>query len=372
MATTILVKRSNVASKIPLVGDLQLGEIAVNTYDGKMYIKRFDGVTETIVDVTGAQQYVASDTAPTNPAPGTEWFDTSSGVLYTYVDDGVGAAQWVELGSIGNMAGPLLSVTDLTTYDSTSGTGSTAILSTITSPSTDEVLTWDGSNWVNQSVAAGGNPNLTLNNQLGYEITTTLADSGVSVPAGSKGIVRSIHVTNISGSSTNLTAEINYGGSNPISLADAVPVEAGSGIDLLIGPKVISNGDTINFLASAASSLHVTIIWEETTDTTYFGGGVDLTTNNTLTDLYISTGAPSILESILVSNDSPTESVPVRVIWTDGSDVIQGYYAYDVIIPLQATVEMLIQPKRIPAGHKIRVSATLADHVEVHIAGKTQ
>lgn len=45
----------------------------------------------------------------------------------------------------------LLAVTDLTTYSGTSGTGSTAIRSTFTSLTTNDVLTWDGLNWINQA-----------------------------------------------------------------------------------------------------------------------------------------------------------------------------------------------------------------------------
>lgn len=52
MANTIKVKRSAVAGKVPAVGDLQLGELAINTYDGKLFLKKNVGGNETIVDVT--------------------------------------------------------------------------------------------------------------------------------------------------------------------------------------------------------------------------------------------------------------------------------------------------------------------------------
>jgi hypothetical protein len=48
------------------------------------------------------------------------------------------------------------SVADLTEYTAASGTGSTAIRATITSPATNEVLTWNGTNWVNQTGGTGG------------------------------------------------------------------------------------------------------------------------------------------------------------------------------------------------------------------------
>ena len=56
MANTIKVKRSSVAGKVPTTGDLELGEIAVNTYDGKMYIEKNNGTASVVQigDVVGA------------------------------------------------------------------------------------------------------------------------------------------------------------------------------------------------------------------------------------------------------------------------------------------------------------------------------
>lgn len=51
MANTITHKKSNVAGKVPATTDLALGELAVNTYDGKAFIKKNVGGTETVVEV---------------------------------------------------------------------------------------------------------------------------------------------------------------------------------------------------------------------------------------------------------------------------------------------------------------------------------
>ena len=55
MAQTIKLKRSATAGKIPTTSSLELGEVAINTYDGKMYMKKSVEGTETIVEVTSAQ-----------------------------------------------------------------------------------------------------------------------------------------------------------------------------------------------------------------------------------------------------------------------------------------------------------------------------
>ena len=54
MAQTIKLKRSAVAGGAPTTSQLELGEVAINTYDGKMYIKKSVGGTESIVEISGA------------------------------------------------------------------------------------------------------------------------------------------------------------------------------------------------------------------------------------------------------------------------------------------------------------------------------
>jgi len=62
MSNTIRIKRSAVAGKVPTTGDLQLGELAINTFDGKLYTKKDNGAA-SIVEI-GAP--VASETTAGN------------------------------------------------------------------------------------------------------------------------------------------------------------------------------------------------------------------------------------------------------------------------------------------------------------------
>ena len=52
--STIKLRRSSVAGRIPTIAQLELGEIAINTADGKLYFKKYDAVanTESIIDVS--------------------------------------------------------------------------------------------------------------------------------------------------------------------------------------------------------------------------------------------------------------------------------------------------------------------------------
>jgi PAS domain-containing protein len=54
MSTTIKLRRSAVPGRIPTVGQLELGELALNTADGKIYFKKYDPVAnaESIIDMS--------------------------------------------------------------------------------------------------------------------------------------------------------------------------------------------------------------------------------------------------------------------------------------------------------------------------------
>ena len=60
MTQTVQLKRSASAGAIPSTSDLALGELAINTYDGKAYIKKSVGGTQSVVEI-GAD--VSSDMA---------------------------------------------------------------------------------------------------------------------------------------------------------------------------------------------------------------------------------------------------------------------------------------------------------------------
>ena len=54
MAQVIKVKQSSVAGKVPTTAQLQLGELALNTTDGKLYFKKNISGTESIVTVSAS------------------------------------------------------------------------------------------------------------------------------------------------------------------------------------------------------------------------------------------------------------------------------------------------------------------------------
>ena len=85
MSSNITLKRSAISGKIPGTADLGLGELAINTYDGKLFMKKNDG-SETIIDITasaGAAYKTGSDDLTTTSI--NQIVDSFSKVLYRTV-----------------------------------------------------------------------------------------------------------------------------------------------------------------------------------------------------------------------------------------------------------------------------------------------
>lgn len=70
MANNIKIKRSAVQGKVPTTTDLEFGELAVNTHDGRMFLKRDPGTGEIIVTVGSTEVanvlYVAKSGSDSN------------------------------------------------------------------------------------------------------------------------------------------------------------------------------------------------------------------------------------------------------------------------------------------------------------------
>ena len=99
MASKILHKRKTSATGAPSTSDLDLGEIAINTYDGKLYIKKDGAGAAEIVDVTGSggSSITTGTSVPTDPAPaeGDAFYDTDDKIFRIY-----SSGAWKTLGFV--------------------------------------------------------------------------------------------------------------------------------------------------------------------------------------------------------------------------------------------------------------------------------
>lgn len=225
------------------------------------------------------------------------------------------------------------------------------------------------------SGGGGGNFNTSVNRNVGSAITSN-SSAIFTAPstAGIEYIIHSIHVTNI-----NATVQAEVTGSfdgttypSNINFSSTIPVPVGTAVELLKRPKVLQPNDKIQISANVNNALHTVITYETQTSTSYFGSGVDITSAATATTLYTA-ASNSMIESILLTNDDSSDlDVKATVTWTDASDVIQGYYCSNLVVPNDATIEILEAPKYLENGHKIRVEANQANRLEAIISGKSQ
>ena len=234
-----------------------------------------------------------------------------------------------------------------------------------------QVLTSGGSgaaiSW--SSIAAGGSGefNTSISGATQYDVTTSMAAAyTANASSDHRTIVHSIHICNISASEASISGEIQAS----FSIAHNIPVPAGSAVELLKQPKVLGPSETIELQSDTASALEATIIVEYKEDTDFWDAQIDLTSAATMTDIYTSTSNPSVVQSILLANDDGTNDVKARVAWTDGSNNIQSYLCYDMVIPAESTVELCEKPKYLASGYKLRGYANQADRLEITASGK--
>lgn len=96
MANTIKLRRSATSGAIPTTSQLALGELAMNTFDGKLFLKTDQSGTEAIVEVGSGSSVTIASTTPSSPAVGDIYWDSDESTAYIYYDDG-NTQQWVPL-----------------------------------------------------------------------------------------------------------------------------------------------------------------------------------------------------------------------------------------------------------------------------------
>jgi hypothetical protein len=93
MTTNIIHKKSAIEGKAPLVGQLQYGELALNTYDGAIYLKRNQGGLDELVTI-------GQTTEDNLDVDTTGYVNSSGGVLSQVLSDLDAAIQLAANGGV--------------------------------------------------------------------------------------------------------------------------------------------------------------------------------------------------------------------------------------------------------------------------------
>jgi hypothetical protein len=371
-----------------LPGSGEIGQLFFNTDDGNVYV--WDGSAWVLVGgANGGSGVVVGTTLPGSGATGDLFFQTSDATLYVYdsanwvsLQDGSGVVTGSALPGSGS-DGSLFYLTSNNQLYVRAGGAWVSLQETVVSsgisfpnsPSTGQFFfntadgvtyVWNGTAWVPVSATTPVDNTFSVSSTPTTSLATIFTAPSTT---GRRYILRSVQVTNISGNPETITGDIFFSSTSAsISIANEIPVPAGSSLELLKRDKVLNPNDLLRLQSSNNGALSVSATYTTSTDTKYFGTGIDVTTTD-ITDVYIASGK-SRVDSILVVNDSDAYGTTVKVFWTNSSNAVQAYFAYDFIIPPNSTLELLEKSKVISSGHKIRIQAEDANFVEISVSGK--
>jgi hypothetical protein len=129
MANTVVLKRSAVTGRNPTTGDLALGELALNTYDGNLFFKKDSGTASIVTVATLAGTQTLSNKTLASPViTGTITAGGGVGTNGQVLASTGSGLQWI--------------TKDVSTLDSLTDV-------TISSATTGQVLKFSGSAWIN-------------------------------------------------------------------------------------------------------------------------------------------------------------------------------------------------------------------------------
>ena len=235
----------------------------------------------------------------------------------------------------------------------------------------------DGTIGYTGSGAIGGSGvfNTLIDGIANYAVTDTMANA---VVFSANSLVHSIYITNIDTSgSANVTvsANVRLSSGNTAVLANKLPMPYRSALEMLKKPKVMYTGDAIQLQAfdgavGANNELHAAIVYETLTTDDYIGQSTDITQIATETDVYTSSGTASVVESVLVLNNSDVGNIAVTVTVTNSSDVVQGYFTSGLLVPVNSMIELCENPRYLNSGDKIRANVAESATVSIHVAGR--
>jgi len=253
MANTVKLKRSSVLNKVPQTSDLEYGELAINFNDGKLFYK--DNSTTPVIKHFLGADLITLDLATDNGATTTNSITVgglSIGSAYSLPSNDGSNGQVISTDGSGNLSfttpSTVSSIDDLSDVDTTT-----------TSPSSGQVLKWDGSNWTpaNDTTLSLGSASI---NDLGDVNISSVSDGQVlTYDSSTSKWINSANSGGISLTDLSIGADGTASGSGSLAYNDSTGVFTYTPPDLSGYLTSYTETDPI-FSASPASGITSTNI----------------------------------------------------------------------------------------------------------------
>ena len=226
MSTLIKLRRSAVAGRVPSTAQLELGELAINTADGKIYIKRDNSGVESIIEFSAS---------PDDLLTLLKTVDGAGSGLDADLLDGLNSTQFLRSDVDDTMAGSLIVQGDLTV------SGNTTYVNTETIQLADNIITLNA----NHTGAPSQNAGLEIERGTESNVVIQWNEANDYWEIASGGILGRIITTGDEGSGNGFDADLLDGqeGTYYVDFTNATN-KPDPQIDVNITGKVTGSGTT--------------------------------------------------------------------------------------------------------------------------------
>jgi hypothetical protein len=258
MSNNVLLKRSSVQGKIPTTASLQLGELALNTYDGNLFFKKSPNGTDSLISVStngNLLSYITVTANTTAVARQSYIANTSGGAFTITLPASPNSGDWVVIADGSNF-----STTPLTVARNSQTIDGIAQDLNLDIQGVSVTLTFNGTTWLvyTQVGASGGNgsgvvdwSNIT-NKPTIPTVPTVLSaftnDSGYITASGNAATATKLATArNING--------VAFDGSAAITIAAAATTLTGTSLNSTVVSSSLTSVGTLTKLSIAAGGI---------------------------------------------------------------------------------------------------------------------